>query len=68
MALYELVLRRRVSVRFQEYATAVFAVLLVSFMAYVTFHDYRRAPLFWQLFRSRTVVEQPAEPGPGRAP
>jgi regulator of sigma E protease len=58
MALYELVARRRVSVRFQEWATTAFAVLLLSFMAYVSFFDVRRLPLFLQLFKQTPVIEQ----------
>jgi len=60
MALYEIVTRRRVGVRFQEYATTAFAVLLISFMLYVTFYDVRRAPLFGHLLRQKSVVETPA--------
>ncbi|MBL9175362.1 MAG: RIP metalloprotease RseP [Verrucomicrobiales bacterium] len=61
MALYEIVTRRRVGVRFQEYATTAFAVLLISFMLYVTFYDVRRAPIFRELLRQNTVVETPAQ-------
>ncbi len=57
MSLYELILRRRVSVRFQEYATTIFAVLLLSFMAYVSFFDVRRLPLFFQMFKQKPVIE-----------
>jgi regulator of sigma E protease len=65
MALYELILRRRVSVRFQEYATTVFAVLLLSFMAYVSFFDVRRLPLFLQMFKQKPVIEESAaKPAP----
>ncbi|MCW5559545.1 MAG: RIP metalloprotease RseP, partial [Verrucomicrobiae bacterium] len=60
MALYEIVTRRRVGVRFQEYATTAFAVLLISFMLYVTFYDVRRAPIFGHLLRQKSVVESPA--------
>ena len=66
MALYELVTRRRVGVRFQEYATTAFAVLLISFMLYVTFYDVRRASIFGQLLRQKSFVESPraVEPAP----
>ena len=65
MALYELILRRRVSVRFQEYATTVFAVLLLSFMAYVSFFDVRRLPLFLQMFKQKPIIEESAaKPAP----
>jgi regulator of sigma E protease len=58
MATYEIIARRRVSLRFQEYATTAFAVLLISFMLYVTFYDVRRAPIFGQLMKQKTVIEQ----------
>lgn len=65
MALYEIVARRRVSVRFQEWATTAFAVLLLSFMAYVSFFDVRRLPLFLQLFKQTPVIEQSgSQPAP----
>lgn len=61
MALYEIITRRRVGIRFQEYATTVFAVLLISFMLYVTFYDLHRAPLIGQLLRQNSVVETPGK-------
>jgi regulator of sigma E protease len=65
MALYEIVTRRRVSVRFQETVTAAFAVLLLSFMLYVSFFDVvKRGPLFQALFRQESVVEKAPEPAP----
>ncbi|MBN8247988.1 MAG: RIP metalloprotease RseP [Verrucomicrobia bacterium] len=67
MALYEILTRRRVGVRFQEYATTAFAVLLISFMLYVTFYDVRRAPIFGHLLRQKSVVEMPAAvPAPAK--
>ena len=67
MALYEIVTRRRVSVRFQETVTAAFAVALLSFMLYVSFFDVvKRGPLFKALFKQETVVEPAPEPGAGR--
>jgi len=62
MALYEIVTRRRVGVRFQEVVTTGFAVMLISFMVYVTFYDVRRASLFGQLLRQKSVVESPGRP------
>lgn len=62
MALYEIVTRRRVGVRFQEVVTTGFAVMLISFMAYVTFYDVRRAPIFGQLLKQKSVIESPARP------
>lgn len=68
MALYEIVTRRRVGVRFQEVVTTGFAVMLISFMAYVTFYDVRRAPIFGQLLRQKSVIESPARPANEPAP
>lgn len=63
LALFELVTRRRVAPRFQEIATSAFAVLLLSFMAYVSFFDLvKRGPLFRAMFRQETVIEGPATP------
>jgi regulator of sigma E protease len=63
MALYEIITRRRVAPRFQEIATSAFAVLLLSFMAYVSFFDVvKRGPLFKAMFRQETVIEAPSQP------
>ena len=50
-----------ISVRVQEYATTVFAVMLLSFMLYVTFFDIKeRVPIFKELFgREATIQEKP---------
>ena len=66
MALFELVTRRKVGLRFQEYATTSFALLLISFMLYVTFFDLRRVPLFKALLQQRNLVES-AAPKPSQA-
>ncbi len=68
MALYEIVARRRVSPRFQEYATMTFAVMLLSFMLYVTFFDLSRASLFRRMFQQKTVIEEPGAPTPAPLP
>src|SRR5439155_1664871 len=44
LAIIEKIRRRPLSARIQEYATTAFAVLLISFMLYVTFFDLRRLP------------------------
>ena len=55
-----------------EYATTVFAVLLISFMLYVTFFDIRRLPFFRLMFKRDVQIEEvgsPAEsPKPTSAP
>jgi regulator of sigma E protease len=58
MSIYEAVTRRKISVRFVEYTTTVFAVLLISFMLYVTFFDVKRFSLFRMMFKHQTQVEQ----------
>ncbi len=61
MSLYELLTRRRVSVRFQEYATTGFAILLISFMAYVTFFDINRFWLFKMMWKQQSVIHPASE-------
>ncbi|MEO7297581.1 MAG: RIP metalloprotease RseP [Verrucomicrobiota bacterium] len=58
MALYEAVTRRKISVRLVEYTTTAFAILLISFMLYVTFFDLRRFSLFRMMFKRQTQIEQ----------
>jgi len=67
MALLERVRRRPLDVRVVEYTTTVFAVLLISFMLYVTFFDLKRLPLIRVLFNQESQIEQPAKPAPAPA-
>ncbi len=62
MAIVEKIRRRPLSVRFVEYTTTGFAVLLISFMLYVTFFDIKRFPLFKSMFRSDTQIEDVEKP------
>jgi regulator of sigma E protease len=63
MAVIERIRRRPLEVRFVEYATTAFAVLLISFMVYVTFFDIKRLSLIRMLFNTReTQIEQPETP------
>ncbi len=57
MSLFEVITRRRISVKFQEYATTVFAIALISFMVYVTFYDIKRIPLFKAFITQETHIE-----------
>lgn len=58
MAIIEKIRRRPLSMKFVEYAYTGFAVVLISFMLYVTFFDFRRLPLFKALLqRGSQVVE-----------
>ena len=72
MSILEKIRRRPLSVKFVEYTTTGFAVLLISFMLYVTFFDIRRLPRFKALFKSETQIEQSgiapaaADPAPAR--
>lgn len=75
MALVEWVRGRPLSLRVVEYTTTGFAVLLISFMLYVTFFDLKRMPLFRMLFSRETQVQQtepqpvaPVTPPPAPAP
>jgi regulator of sigma E protease len=68
MAILERIRRRPLEVRLMEYTTTVFAVLLISFMLYVTFFDIRRIPLIHGLFNRKTQIEQPADPATQPAP
>lgn len=62
MAMIEKIRRRPLSVRFVEYTTTAFAVLLISFMLYVTFFDIKRFSLFRSMFRRETQIEQTEKP------
>jgi len=67
MSLVEKIRRRPLSVKFVEYTTTAFAVLLISFMLYVTFFDLKRMPLIGSWFKSKATIEQPeAAPAPGK--
>lgn len=70
LALVERIRKRPISARIQEYATTAFAVLLISFMLYVTFFDIKRVPLFRSMFRKDTQIEEVgspvADPAPGQ--
>lgn len=58
MSVYEAATRRKISVRFVEYTTTAFAVLLISFMLYVTFFDVKRFSLFRMMFKRQTQIQQ----------
>jgi regulator of sigma E protease len=71
MAILERIRRRPLSVKFVEYTTTAFAVLLISFMLYVSFNDFRRFSLFKSMFQGETKVEQSdnaTRPTPAPAP
>lgn len=63
MAILEKLRGKPLSLRVVEYTTTAFALLLISFMLYVTFFDVRRLPLFWALFQRGSQVENVVKPG-----
>ncbi len=68
LSIIERIRNKPVSMRVQEYATTAFAVVLLSFMVYVTFFDLQRVPLFSELFNRDTAVEQQVPGGSPKAP
>ena len=62
LAVIEKVRRRPISARIQEYATTAFAVLLISFMLYVTFFDIRRLPFIKLMFKRDVQIEEVDSP------
>jgi len=63
MAIIEKIRRRPLSIKFVEYTTTGFAVLLISFMLYVTvFGDIKRFPLYRAMFRNNVQIQQSAQP------
>jgi hypothetical protein len=49
-------------VKFVEYVTTGFAVMLISFMLYVAFFDIKRIPLFHAMFNTNAQIEQTTSP------
>ena len=63
MAIIEKIRRRPLSLKFVEYTTTGFAVLLISFMLYITiFGDFKRFGLFRAMFKTDVQIEQSAQP------
>lgn len=62
MSIIEKIFRRPLSLKFVEYTTTGFAVLLISFMLYVTFFDIKRFPLFRSMFQDDVQIQQSAQP------
>lgn len=64
MSIVEAIRRKPLSARFVEYTTTGFAVLLISFMVYVSYHDiFERMPLFKALYKTESQIQQPGESG-----
>jgi regulator of sigma E protease len=68
MSIIEKIRRRPISLKMQEYATTVFAVLLISFMLYVTFFDIGRIRFFKLMFTRDVQIENAQPPGDGPKP
>ncbi len=72
MSIIEKIRRRPLSPKFVEYITTGFALILISFMIYITFFDVQRFPMFRAMFQNKTQIEEPqnstAEPAPTTAP
>ena len=68
LAIIEKIRRRPVNVRLQEYATTAFALLLISFMIYVTFFDLKRFSLFKSMFTQDSQIESAEKPAATTTP
>jgi len=69
MAIVEKIRRRPLSLKFVEFTTTCFFVLLMSFMLYITiFGDIKRFPLYRAMFHSDVQIEQSAPQPAGSAP
>ncbi len=64
MAIIEKIRRRPLGLQFVEYTTTGFAILLISFMLYVTFFDLKRLPLLRMVLSQKSQVEQVEKPAP----
>jgi regulator of sigma E protease len=63
MAIIEKIWRRPLSLKFVEYTTTVFAVLLISLMLYITiFGDIKRFALYRAMFKTDVQIEQTTTP------
>jgi regulator of sigma E protease len=63
IAIIEKIRRRPLSLKFVEYTTTGFAVLLLSFMLYVTiFGDIKRFGLYRAMFKTDMQIEQSTQP------
>jgi len=63
LAVIEKIFRRPLSLKFVEYATTGFFVLLMSFMLYITvFGDLKRVGLYRAMFKTDVQIQQSAPP------
>ena len=64
MAILERVRGVPLGVRVQEYVTTAFALLLISFMLFVTYEDVKRFPLFKHMFTQETEIREKGSSAP----
>lgn len=64
MSIIERIRRKPIDIRIVEYTTTAFAVLLISFMLYVTFFDIKRIPILKSLFNHESHIEKVIKPAP----
>ena len=63
MGLFEGIFRRKIPAKLLEVITIIFTVLLLSLMAYVTFHDvFERSGLFFEMFNNDVEIQGPSSP------
>jgi len=63
MAIIEKIWRRPLGLKFVEYTTTAFAMLLIGFMLYITiFGDIKRFALYRAMFNSDAQIEQTSTP------
>jgi regulator of sigma E protease len=68
IAIIEKIRRRPLSVRLLEYTTTGFAVLLITFMLYVSFNDFKRWRIFKDIFKQPSQIESVEKPPVTPAP
>jgi len=59
MSIIEKIRRKPMSLKFVEYTTTAFAILMISLMVYVSFNDIKRFKLFKAMFQQETRIEEP---------
>ncbi len=64
MSIYEMIRRKPVSPKFVDWATSACALLLISFMLYVTFFDINRIPLLRSLMKTEVQMQQGTNAAP----
>ena len=63
MGLFEGIFRRKIPAKLLEIVTIIFTVLLLSLMAYITFHDvFERSGLFIDMFKNDVEIQDQINP------